>query len=174
MCAAVARVSGTRLRNRGADDADLARPLAGDGIVPDARSSATVGITIDAPPRAVWDELMEMRHGRGRCFETVISEPEEVLVLRASLRVPSGRPYDPQLGRPRWFSDSTWAFALEPDASGHTRLLVRTRNAARPRFILAAVSAVLWDPARLLLEHQQLRQLRRRAEAGSARECAAR
>ena len=110
---------------------------------------------------------MEMRHGRGRCFETVISEPEEVLVLRASLRVPSGRPYNPQLGRPRWFSDSTWAF-------GHTRLLVRTRNAARPRFILAAVSAVLWDPARLLLEHQQLRQLRRRAEAASARECAAR
>ncbi|MGZ4121195.1 MAG: hypothetical protein ACXVQS_11110, partial [Actinomycetota bacterium] len=53
MCAAVARVSGTRLRNRGAGDADLARPLAGDGIVPDARSSATVGITIDAPPRAV-------------------------------------------------------------------------------------------------------------------------
>ena len=40
-------------------------PLPGDEVVPDAMTSETRGITIDAPPAAVWPWLVQMGYGRG-------------------------------------------------------------------------------------------------------------
>ena len=44
---------------------ELTRPLAGDELVPEARAQVTHGITIDAPPRAIWPWLVQMGCGRG-------------------------------------------------------------------------------------------------------------
>jgi hypothetical protein len=98
-------------------------------------------------------------------FDVVVVERERVLVLRAPLAVPGGLPYEPSAGRPRWFSDSTWAFILDRDEQTRTRLIVRTRNVARPRLPLAVANLVFWDPAHLIMERRQLLNLRRRAEA---------
>ena len=43
---------------------EASKPLAGDGIVPDAVAVETRGITIDAPPSAVWPWLVQMGYGR--------------------------------------------------------------------------------------------------------------
>jgi hypothetical protein len=52
-------------RSWGTDPAEAARPLAGDELVPDAPISETRGITIDAPPEAVWPWLPQLGFGRG-------------------------------------------------------------------------------------------------------------
>jgi hypothetical protein len=48
----------------GADPAEAARPLPGDDLVPVAQSTDTRGITIEAPPSAVWPWLVQMGYGR--------------------------------------------------------------------------------------------------------------
>ena len=99
-----------------------------------------------------------------RWFDVVVVEPQRVLVLRASLRVPSGRPYAPGSGRPRRYSDSTWAFILLPLRPGRTRLLVRSRNVASPRLVLGAANLLFWNPAHLVMQRRQLARLAERAE----------
>jgi hypothetical protein len=49
----------------GTDPAEAARSLPGDDLVPDAPISDTRGITIDAPPEAVWPWLPQLGFGRG-------------------------------------------------------------------------------------------------------------
>jgi hypothetical protein len=53
-----------RLRNWGVDpvEADLALP--GDGLVPEPSATETRGITIDAPPEAIWPWLVQMGYER--------------------------------------------------------------------------------------------------------------
>jgi hypothetical protein len=116
---------------------------------------------------AVGDRMPSRADGKG-WFDVAVVEHERVLVLRASLTVPGGRSYDPSHGRPRRFSDSTWAFALDRDEQCRTRLIVRTRNIVSPRLPLAAANLAFWDPAHLIMERRQLSNLRRRAEATNA------
>ncbi len=48
----------------GVDPAEGARPLPGDDLVPVPESGDTRGITIEAPPSAVWPWLLQMGYGR--------------------------------------------------------------------------------------------------------------
>jgi hypothetical protein len=48
----------------GVDPDEAARPLPGDDIVANAIGGETRGITIDAPPEAVWPWLLQMGYGR--------------------------------------------------------------------------------------------------------------
>lgn len=48
----------------GVDDAEAARALPGDDLVPGAQAIDTRGITIEAPPSAVWPWLIQMGFGR--------------------------------------------------------------------------------------------------------------
>ena len=48
----------------GVDPDEGARALAGDALVPDATVVDTRGLTIDAPPEAVWPWLVQMGFGR--------------------------------------------------------------------------------------------------------------
>ena len=43
---------------------EASKPLPGDGVVPDPVAVETRGITIDAPPSAVWPWLVQMGYGR--------------------------------------------------------------------------------------------------------------
>jgi hypothetical protein len=49
----------------GREPGEAALPLAGDDLLPAADVSDTRGITIDAPPEAVWPWLVQMGYGRG-------------------------------------------------------------------------------------------------------------
>ncbi|MFN8619285.1 MAG: hypothetical protein U0869_00890 [Chloroflexota bacterium] len=52
-------------RTWGIDPEESGRSLPGDGLVPEAGLVETRGITIDAPPSAVWPWLVQMGYGRG-------------------------------------------------------------------------------------------------------------
>ena len=49
----------------GATDAEVARALPGDELVPDAKISSTHAITIRAAPAEVWPWLVQLGQGRG-------------------------------------------------------------------------------------------------------------
>ena len=51
-------------RSWGADPDEAVRALPGDDVVPDGVTAETRGITIDAPPAAVWPWLVQMGYGR--------------------------------------------------------------------------------------------------------------
>ena len=51
-------------RSWGIDPTEATRPLPGDDIVANATGGETRGITIDAPPEAVWPWLLQMGYGR--------------------------------------------------------------------------------------------------------------
>jgi len=54
-----------RLRNLGATRAERLKTLPGDELLPGAKGSSTMAVTIDAPPSAVWPWLMQMGCDRG-------------------------------------------------------------------------------------------------------------
>ena len=104
-------------------------------------------------------------HPSGRTWFVVTEmEPERTLVLRASIDLRTARSYDPAEEHPRFFIDSSWSFVLEPLAS-RTRLLVRTRSAARPALLARLVGFVLFDPAHYVMQMRQLMRVRRLAES---------
>lgn len=61
---AAARAAGQWRQTWGVDPEEAGRPLPGDELVPDAAAIETRGITIEAPPDAVWPWLVQMGYGR--------------------------------------------------------------------------------------------------------------
>ena len=53
------------LQHWGATHAEVASPMVGDDLVPEARLVATRAIDLAAPPRLVWPWLVQMGFGRG-------------------------------------------------------------------------------------------------------------
>jgi hypothetical protein len=193
-----------KLRNLGATSAERRATLPGDEIVPGAKHSSTMAITIDAPPSEVWPWLVQMGCDRGgfyswdrldnggrpsateihpewqslavgdrvvctpdggAWFEVELLDPERVLVLRSSIDARRRKPFDPSGPKPRFFSEGVWAFVLHELPEGKTRLVVRSFGTARPRLLLGAANLVFWDPAHVVMQTKQLRNLKRRAEA---------
>jgi proline iminopeptidase len=113
---------------------------------------------------AVGDRILCTPDGR-YWFQVERLEPERLLVLRSSIDVRSRRPFDPAATRPRFFADGIWTFVLEELQPGKTRLVVRSFGAVRPRLLLGAANLVLMDPAHVVMQARQLRNLKRRAES---------
>ncbi len=93
----------------------------------------------------------------GYAFRVAIVEPDRALVLR---QAPPEHPWN-----------ATWAFVLESDGWGGTRLLVRSR-AARPAGLggyIAHVSGELLDPITLLMTRRMLLGIKARAELAHQR-----
>ena len=113
---------------------------------------------------ALGDRLASTPSGR-TWFVVSEIEPERSLVLRASIDAKERRSYDPAEERPRFFVDSSWSFVLEPLAS-RTRLLVRTRSAARPVVLARLANVLFFDPAHWIMQTRQLIRIRHLAETG--------
>jgi proline iminopeptidase len=205
---AYALVVRPRLVRWGATDGEVRRPFPGAEIIPGGqRSSATMAVTIDAPPSEVWPWLVQMGYGRagwyswdhldnlghpsaerihpewqkitlgdflipmpgGRgVWEVAALEPERFLGLRASVDL-LGRPFDPKGKRPRFFSDSLWAFLLEELPDGHTRLVVGGYWALEPRWLQPAATILLYEWTHWIMQVRQFQNLKRRAEAAATR-----
>lgn len=65
-CAAAVYALGVRPRllRWGATDAEIAEPYPGAELIPEGERSATMAVTIDAPPARVWPWLAQMGYGR--------------------------------------------------------------------------------------------------------------
>src|SRR5512140_3489265 len=160
------------MRGWGARPNDTYRPLPGDDLVPDPDIRHTRAITIAAPPEAVWPWLLQLGQGRGGLYsydwlenlagcDLHSSDGRRSLVLVAR---------DPSPGGPAHVApdvpmavDESWAFVLEPDRDGATRLLVRGRRRTRG----ARMDRLAWslvEAASLPMERRMLIGIRDRAE----------
>ena len=198
------------VRGWGARSNDLFRPLPGDDLVPDPDMRHTRGITIAAPPDAVWPWLLQLGQGRGGLYsydwlenlagcdihsvDSIVPDLQSLAVGDiVSLRkgdmpaflvsaIDPGRSLvlvarDPSTGAPAHAApdvpmavDESWAFVLEPDGEGATRLLVRGRRRIRGER-MDRVAWSLIEAASLPMERRMLLGIRDRAErtVGAAR-----
>jgi proline iminopeptidase len=79
------------------------------------------------------------------------------------------RPYDPRDARPRFFSDSLWAFLLEELPGGRTRLVESGYWAVRPAWLRGVVSLLFLEPSHWIMQTRQFANVKRLAERGAAR-----
>ncbi len=120
---------------------------------------------------AGWQDLkegqrLEAKPDGGAWFTAVVVDPERTLVLRMSVELPSGRPFDARFGPlSGMYMDAVWSFHLRPTADGTTRLVVRTRGRSRPKALTRPLDIVLWEPVHLLMQLRQFRNLRSRVSA---------
>ena len=99
-------------------------------------------------------------------FQVERLEPERLLVLRSSIDVRSRRPFDPAGPRPRFSVDGVWTFVLDELPDGKTQAggaLVRHRSATVATSGRRTWSS--WDPAHVVMQTRQLRNLKRLAES---------
>jgi proline iminopeptidase len=90
-------------------------------------------------------------------------EPARFLALRMSLDL-RGREFDPGAGHPRFYTDSTWSFLLEPLPGERTRLVVSGHWALRPRWLQPIVSLLVLEPTHWIMQTRQFQNLKRLAE----------
>ena len=179
----------------GATAAEADGGLPGDDFLSGADLQSTRAITIKAPADDVWPWLAQMGQGRGGLYsydflenlagldihsadrihpewqdikvgdrfhlapaasadlEVGLVDPGKSLVLR----VPPGSPTGP--------FDFSWAFVLQPQPDGTTRLLVRERYAYRQWWARCLVEAV--EVVSFIMSRRMLHGIRSRAEANS-------
>lgn len=101
-------------------------------------------------------------------WEVAALEPERFLGLRASMSL-AGRPFEPAEGRPRFYTDSLWAFQLKELPEGRTRLVVSGYWSMRPRWAKWFTNFLLLEPAHWVMQTRQFANLKRLAETDVAR-----
>ena len=79
-----------------------------------------------------------------------------------------GRRFDPEQP-PRYYSDSLWAFRLEPLAGDRTRLVVSGYWAFRPKWLQGIVGFLFIEPSTWIMQTRQFAGLKRRAERAARR-----
>jgi len=90
-------------RTWGVDPSEAARPLPGDDLVPAPTATDSRGITIDAPPEAVWPWLVQMGFGRAGWYsydrlDMRGKSVDEIVPALQSLAVGDLMPMSPEAG----------------------------------------------------------------------------
>ena len=116
-------------------------------------------------------DLFRAVPGAADGFTVAAVEPERALVLWGALDVDADRPLALGAEMPEHYWRVSWAFVLEPEGEGGTRLLARVRGDWAPeRLVWRARMGLL---AHHFMEHEQLRNLKRRAEGTLPRDTSA-
>jgi len=135
----------------GATAAEVARPLPSDDLVPDPTFDATRAITIDAPPGQVWPWIVQMGLTRAGWYSydlldnlgrpsarRIIPELQDLQPGDIVPMSPDGKqgmpvhsmdaPHSMVWGEP---GGTTWAWQLDENDPGSTRLITRVRSRYR-------------------------------------------
>jgi hypothetical protein len=169
----------------GATDDEVARPMPGDGLVPDPTFNATRAISIAALPVDVWPWLVQIGCTRAGMYsvdwidnarrpsaERILPEHQHIEVGqfvpmttdgKQGMLVKSFAPYEHVL----WVAKdgrSSWVWALYPEADGTTRLVtrLRVRYDWRPPWLFYYL---LQDAGDIVMIRATLLGIKRRAEA---------
>ena len=177
----------------GASDADVARAMPGDELVPEPSFTATRAITIDAPPEAVWPWLVQLGHGRAGWYsydlfdnaarpsaERILPQYQELEVgdwVAMSSKLKETTAFRVKALDPNWRMlwakpHSTWAWKLVPIEGGSTRLITRVKDryAWRASPGSAFVSLILMEFGDFAMMRKLLLNVKRRAERLAAGE----
>jgi proline iminopeptidase len=96
-------------------------------------------------------------------WEVAALEPERFLGLRMSVDL-RGRRFDPKGMRPRFYTDSLWAFWLKELPGRRTRLVVSGYWAFEPRWLKGIVGFLMLEPSTWVMQTRQFAGLKRRSE----------
>jgi len=173
----------------GATRDEIDRIMPGDEIVPRAMFNATRAVTIDANPEAIWPWLVQIGFGRagwysydlfdnfGRHSSTRIMpdlqhiEVGDLVPLGpgsdSGMRVYGLEPNVWLLWWERKIQCTTWAWALDPQPDGRTRLITRVRARPSWRHPTTALWLVLTELADFPMMRKCLLGIKHRAEANT-------
>lgn len=189
------------------EDEESKRPLPGDDIIPSPAGAVTMGITINAPPSAVWPWLVQMGADRAGFYSydtldnngqssarTIVMELQDLRVgdtIRAVSGIDEGwivRALDaPRLmvlhglfdtderrqvkegePKPERYWEVTWVFFVEPlEGGAGSRLITRARAGFSGD--QGSIRALAESTAHAVMEAEQLRNIKRRAEGKMAK-----
>lgn len=178
----------------GAEDDEVSAPLPGDDIAPEPTTQVTHAITINAPPSAVWPWLMQLGQEKAGLYSYewlenlvgcnihnvneirlewqntqindrvrmgpkgyplfVVKEivPDRALVLQAA---------DPKTEQ---LAPASWAFILNAQVNGTTRLVVRSRNQYEPSIGNFILWRMITEPLSFIMERKMLRRIKELTE----------
>jgi hypothetical protein len=158
----------------GATPAEVSKSLPGDLLVPQANSSVTRAITINAPPEHVWPWIAQIGQGRGGFYsyawlenllgceivnaETIYPEWQDLKPGDAVRLHPKMPPFPVAIveknralvlgghGIPeRHIPPVSWAFVLDPLSANATRLLIRWRSTRRIPCMIWSSTNTSWS-----------------------------
>jgi hypothetical protein len=177
-----------------ATDSERRRTMLGDTYVTLPGHQATLGVTIDTTPAAIWPWLLQMGYQRGGLYSYdwldrlfgYLDRPSADRILPKWQRLAVGDTIP--VGRGRAFPvraiepnrslvlggydrdvEWSWELALTPQANGSTRLVSRNRIWTRRTF-RSSLMMLLMKPAALLMTRKMLLGIKQRAEAMPADE----
>jgi hypothetical protein len=178
----------------GATDPEVAGPMPGDEVVPRAQFNATRSITVDAPPKDVWQWIAQLGYGRAGFYtydqvdnggvpsaDRIIDEYQDLTV---GDQIPMWHEFHglaiayvvDSFEAPNWMlwvhrpiegasPDSTWSWRLEALPSGGTRLVTRMKQDYRWETPrLAFFNLILMEFGDFAMERRMLKGIRARAE----------
>jgi hypothetical protein len=178
----------------GATVAETRRRLPGDDLVPQANSTATRALTIDAPPERVWPWIVQIGQGRGGFYSYAwLENVAGCGIVNAEAIHPEWQYLKP--GDPVWLHPKmpgipaaivennhvlvlggqgvpqhhiptvTWAFVVEPAPADATRLLVRWRSHTRNTIFDLLFNKYLLEPIHFIMERRMMLGIRERSES---------
>jgi hypothetical protein len=173
----------------GATSADLARVMAGDGLLVDPTFSYTTAVVVDAPPEHLWPWLVQIGYQRGGLYSYdwldrlfgFLDRPSATRILPEFQHLAVGDRIPMGLG-PSWpvavveppralvldmrnmsGFDWVWQFGLYPMDGKRTRLV--SRSQVRPHNVWALLfSVLLIEPSGFFMTRRMLLGLKERAE----------
>jgi len=172
----------------GTTPSDLARVMAGDGLLVNPTYSGTMAVIINAPPQHIWPWLVQMGYRRGGLYSYdwldrlfgYLDRPSAICILPEFQHLAVGD--NIPLGRgPGWpvaiiepcralvldmrnmsGFDWVWEFGLYPIDENRTRLVSRSR--VRTQTFWARLFTYAIEPAGFVMTRRMLLGLKERAE----------
>jgi hypothetical protein len=176
----------------GAIPSDLARVMAGDGLL-DPTFSYTMAVVVNAPPEDIWPWLVQLGYQRGGLYSYdwldrvfgYLDRPSATRILPEFQHIAAGDQIP--LGRgPSWpvaavepcralvldmrktgGFDWVWQFGLYTVDKNRTRLVSRSR--VRPHTVSTRVFTYVMEPAGFIMTRRMLLGLKQRAETLKSR-----
>lgn len=173
----------------GATGDEISGHYPGDDLVRIPDGGATMATTLPAPPDSVWPWLVQMGGDRGGWYswdyldngrrpssDRIVPDWQTIEVGQHLLTSPDGPSrfvaaiveenrtlvlrgdYSKNI-------DGIWGFHLRPAPPGSTRLVVRTRNRGRPRWVMRLVQLIWSEPVHFVMQTRQFKNLRDRVSA---------
>jgi hypothetical protein len=173
----------------GTTPSDLARTMAGDGLLDDPTYSGTMAVIVTAPPQNIWPWLVQMGYQRGGLYSYdwldrlfgYLDRPSATHILpefqhlSVGDKIPLGRgpswpvaAIEPRRAlvldmRNMGGFDWVWQFGLYPVDENRTRLVSRSR--VRTQTLWARLFTYTIEPAGFVMTRRMLLGLKERAEA---------
>jgi hypothetical protein len=138
----------------------IERPPSADHILPQFQQLAVGDTVPDGPPGTAFFTVAQLEQQRSLAL---FSTTHILMMAPTTVRT------NPRLGLYGKFS---WAFVLDEQAEGMTRLIVRTRASCGPRLFWMLILPLFY-PGDFLIARMMLRTIRQRVERGSRRPQAA-